>query len=140
VGKRPNLHAIVESSLYVANLDRSARFYEDLLGLRPIFRNDRLCAMSVSDKQVLLLFKRGASATAAEIAGGTIPGHDASGSIHAAFSISLESVDDWTRWFNENHIPVESTVSWGRGGKSLYFRDPDDHLIELVTPGTWEIY
>jgi len=25
------------------------------------------------------------------------------------------------------------------GGWSLYFRDPDRHLIELATPGTWSV-
>jgi len=31
-------------------------------------------------------------------------------------------------------------VDWPRGGRSLYFRDPDQHLLELITPGCWSIY
>jgi len=31
-------------------------------------------------------------------------------------------------------------VKWSRGGESLYFRDPDDHLVELATPGIWATY
>jgi catechol 2,3-dioxygenase-like lactoylglutathione lyase family enzyme len=31
-------------------------------------------------------------------------------------------------------------MNWARGGKSLYFRDPDGHLVELVTPGVWATY
>jgi len=27
-----------------------------------------------------------------------------------------------------------------RGGHSIYFRDPDGHLLELATPGLWAIY
>ncbi|MBB4053673.1 catechol 2,3-dioxygenase-like lactoylglutathione lyase family enzyme [Devosia subaequoris] len=31
-------------------------------------------------------------------------------------------------------------MAWDRGGKSLYFRDSDGHLIELGTPGIWRTY
>jgi catechol 2,3-dioxygenase-like lactoylglutathione lyase family enzyme len=27
-----------------------------------------------------------------------------------------------------------------RGGHSIYFRDPDGHLLELATPGLWAGY
>ena len=37
-------------------------------------------------------------------------------------------------------IEIESEVTWTRGGRSLYFRDPDGHLVELATPGVWEVY
>ncbi|MEP7038442.1 MAG: glyoxalase, partial [Acidobacteriota bacterium] len=35
---------------------------------------------------------------------------------------------------------IESKVKWERGGTSIYFRDPDKHLLELATPGLWTIY
>ena len=37
-------------------------------------------------------------------------------------------------------IAIEEKKKWERGGQSLYYRDPDRHLIELATPGTWSIY
>jgi len=37
-------------------------------------------------------------------------------------------------------IRIESKVTWPAGGQSLYFRDPDNHLVELATPGIWEVY
>jgi hypothetical protein len=37
-------------------------------------------------------------------------------------------------------VSIESVVTWPRGGTSLYFRDPNDHLLELITPGVWSIY
>jgi len=40
----------------------------------------------------------------------------------------------------EHGIAIESTITWPRGGTSIYFRDPDGHLLELVTPGIWDIY
>jgi catechol 2,3-dioxygenase-like lactoylglutathione lyase family enzyme len=137
---RPSVDGIIESALYVDDLDRSVRFYETLFGFRTIFRNQRLCAMSVDDRQVFLLFKRGASAKSSRTPGGVVPGHDGGGHIHIAFSISSDALASWQRWLDENKIAIESTVKWGRGGSSLYFRDPDRHVIELVTPGTWDIY
>jgi hypothetical protein len=31
-------------------------------------------------------------------------------------------------------------VAWPRGAKSVYFRDPDGNLAELISPGFWAIY
>jgi len=136
----PAVNGIIESALYVEDLDRSVHFYQTLLGFRSIFQNDRMCAMSVADAQVFLLFKKGASVKPIGTPDGTVPGHDAHGNIHVAFSISTSSLDAWRQWLGENDVVIESTVTWSRGGTSLYFRDPDEHCIELVTPGTWEIY
>ena len=32
-------------------------------------------------------------------------------------------------------IAIEGRTKWPRGGESIYFRDPDGHLVELATPG-----
>ena len=34
----------------------------------------------------------------------------------------------------------KARTSWSRGGRSIYFRDPDGHLLELATPGLWAVY
>ncbi len=35
---------------------------------------------------------------------------------------------------------VVEKKQWDRGGTSLYFHDPDGHLLELATPGVWSVY
>ena len=35
--------------------------------------------------------------------------------------------------------PVERSGARG-SGRSVYFRDPDEHLLELATPGLWTVY
>jgi catechol 2,3-dioxygenase-like lactoylglutathione lyase family enzyme len=88
---------------------------------------------------VLLLFLKGAIPSLAT-PGGTIPGHHGEGSLHVAFAIGRDDLDPWERRLQQEGIPVESRVQWPRGGKSVYLRDPDGHLIELATPGLWAIY
>jgi catechol 2,3-dioxygenase-like lactoylglutathione lyase family enzyme len=69
-----------------------------------------------------------------------IPPHDGDGQTHLAFTIPLDSEAAWTRHLRAHEVPIESRVAWPRGGFSLYFRDPDGHLLELVSPGCWTIY
>jgi len=130
----PKTDGIVESSLYVSDLPRSVRFYEETFGFRLINQfGDRGCAMQVGARQVLLLFKKGASRA--------IPSpHDGDGELHVAFAIPLAALADWEAWLAARGITVEEKKTWGLGGQSLYFRDPDRHLIELATPGTWSVY
>jgi len=59
---------------------------------------------------------------------------------HLAFSISAEDLPAWEKLLAEKGVAIESRVCWPRGGTSLYFRDPDNHLVELATPGVWSIY
>jgi catechol 2,3-dioxygenase-like lactoylglutathione lyase family enzyme len=136
----PSLSGIIETCLYVEDIGRASRFYEEVLGLRRMVADDRLLAYSVAEKSVLLLFKRGSTSQPLEFPGGTIPPHDGSGQNHLAFAISAEQIPAWERQLEEHRITIESRVLWPLGGTSLYFRDPDDNLLELATPGIWPIY
>jgi catechol 2,3-dioxygenase-like lactoylglutathione lyase family enzyme len=138
---KPPLEGVLETSLYVSDLEVSRQFYHDVFGFRSLYLDPkRMAALNVSERHVLLLFLRGASLQSIEVPGaGTIPGHDGNGQLHLAFSISAADLANWRAWLNQRNIPVEAEVQWERGGRSLYFRDPDGHLLELATPGVWAI-
>jgi catechol 2,3-dioxygenase-like lactoylglutathione lyase family enzyme len=136
----PSLTGVLETSLYVDDLDRASRFYEETFGLRRIESDDRFRAYSVGGRSVLLLFKRGASNRVAELPEGKLGPHDGSGPLHLAFSISAEDLPAWEQLLVERGIAVETRIRWPRGGTSIYFRDPDNHSLELATPGVWSIY
>ncbi|HEY2882163.1 MAG TPA: VOC family protein [Pirellulales bacterium] len=136
----PTMNGILETSLYVADVERSARFYETLFQFKRMFQDDRLCAMSVEGKQVLLIFKHGASTEPIAVDSGVMPPHDGSGQTHIAFSCTAAELPRWELHLAEHQVPIESRIHWPRGGTSIYFRDPDEHLLELITPGVWPIY
>jgi catechol-2,3-dioxygenase len=136
----PNVTGILESALYVAELPRAVQFYQTIFHFEILFSDERICAMSVADKQVLLLFKQGASLKPLQVWGGIIPPHDGAGQLHLAFSINAAELESWESWLLQNNVVIESKVKWPEGGQSLYFHDPDQHVVELATPGTWPIY
>lgn len=132
--KRPKVSGVLETSLYVDDLQRSERFYQSIFGFETIDKDpERLIAMSIEGRQVLLLFKKGASLTS------DVP-TDGSGELHLTFAVAAQEFAAWEKWLAENQVPIEQKRGWGRGGQSLYFRDPDRHLLELATPGLWSIY
>jgi catechol 2,3-dioxygenase-like lactoylglutathione lyase family enzyme len=138
----PNLqiNGIAESCLYSADLPHSIRFYQEKVGLRLLESNERIGVFSVADKQVLLIFQSGGKYESVSTPGGEIPPHEAAGSLHIAFAISRTDFAQWERELIARGIAIVSKVNWPRGGQSLYFRDPDNHLLELATPGIWEVY
>lgn len=66
--------------------------------------------------------------------------HDGDGQLHLAFAIAADMVDQWRARLSESGIAIEEDRAWDRGGHSLYFRDPDGHLVELGSPGIWANY
>ena len=136
----PRINGVVETCLYSDDLPRSVRFYQDQLGLRLLESGERLCVFSAADKQVLLIFRSGGTLEPVPTPGGMIPPHDAAGQLHIAFAVSKEDFAAWEKHLVARGITIESKVSWPTGGQSIYFRDPDDHLVELATPGIWEVY
>jgi catechol 2,3-dioxygenase-like lactoylglutathione lyase family enzyme len=130
----PQLDGLLETSLYVDDLELSAHFYQTILGFEVIDANERLYALAVPGSQILLLFKKGASANLA------MGAHDGDGELHLAFAVPEAELVVWEAWLQEHAVIIEHRRAWERGGHSLYFRDPDQHLIELATPGVWSIY
>jgi catechol 2,3-dioxygenase-like lactoylglutathione lyase family enzyme len=126
---RPALQGLLETALYVEDPHRSAEFYSRLFGLTAILESSRLIAMAMPDQRVLLLFRKGGT-------GDT----DGSGRLHNAFAVRAEDLPRWEEWLAANGIAVESRKKWDLGGESIYFRDPDEHLLELATPGVWSVY
>jgi len=143
-----SISRLLETALYVEDLERSAQFYQQVLGFDVIQGTPKevetqsrvLRPLHIPGGQVLLLFLHGATTKTAVLPGGTIPPHHGSGQLHLAFAISSGELESWRERLESHGVAIEGEMSWPRGGTSLYFRDPDGHLVELATPGLWAIY
>jgi catechol 2,3-dioxygenase-like lactoylglutathione lyase family enzyme len=135
----PRLAGVLETALYVDDIPRAQHFYETILGLEPMFSDERMVAYGVG-REAFLLFERGSTIKPVIVQGGTIPPHDGSGPLHMAFAIAADQLVEWEAQLAEHGIEIEGRVKWPRGGESIYFRDPDKNLIELATPGLWKNY
>jgi catechol 2,3-dioxygenase-like lactoylglutathione lyase family enzyme len=136
----PKIDGLLETALYVEDMVRAVAFFEEVLGLPCMARDERIAAFDAGRNGVLLIFKRGASLRDMPTAGGVIPGHDGAGPVHMAFAIAAESYEPWRQHLVNAGIPIRSEVRWPAGGRSLYFEDPDGHLLEMGTPGVWRNY
>lgn len=137
MSQTPRLTGLLETSLYVEDLECSRDFYQRLMGFKLFIRDERMVALGVPGGGVLLLFRKGASAHSVQTPFGRIPGHDGSGRLHLAFAIPWAELGVWRNHLAALKIPITSEVTWPRGGTSLYFDDPDGHVVEVATPGLW---
>jgi catechol 2,3-dioxygenase-like lactoylglutathione lyase family enzyme len=137
--KNPRVRRVLETALDCDDLPRSAAFYTALLAATPMVAMDRLVAIDAGEGTVLLLFQKG-EASSVNLAGGLVPAHESGGPGHLAFAVDRAELPTWEARLTELGIGIESRVTWERGGVSLYFRDPDNRLLELATPGLWPCY
>jgi catechol 2,3-dioxygenase-like lactoylglutathione lyase family enzyme len=79
----PTITGILETCLYIADLERAARFYEAVLGFQKVDGDERFQGMGVSPGHVLVLFVENASNQPNPLPNGEIiPPHDGHGQIH----------------------------------------------------------
>ena len=124
---------IKETCIYIKDIDRTKQFYHGKLGLPVI--------SMVADRHIF--FKAGASVLLCFIAEATakdqtLPPHYGTGELHFAFETTKAQYEAWKEKINAEGITMEHEATWKDGLKSFYFRDPDRHVVEIVTKGIWD--
>src|SRR5947209_13801737 len=103
------IRAIVETAIYVDDLDAAEAFYRDVLGLEVIGKEaGRHVFFRVGDG-VLLAFDPDAT-----LRGDMLPPHGARGPGHFALGVAVESLDEWRLRLQSHGIAVEKEVTWPR--------------------------
>ncbi len=132
----PFVYGLLELVLEVQDLDRSLRFYRDLLGLREVVRwaDPRAAAwLELGPHEVLGLWPAGSGGPGVGI-------HGARGGVHVHFAVytAAGSLPEWNRRLRAAGHEFE-VVEFGQGSRSLFVNDPDGNVVELADwPVDWE--
>src|SRR5687767_7454331 len=104
---------VYETVVYGADIAAMVRFYEGVLGLRPVEPPDELAAaFRLDDGGMLLVFDPARAATS----GRRVPSHGATGAGHVAFAVPAGELDRWRDLLAAQGVEIEQEVAWdGRG-------------------------
>ena len=124
---------ILETCLYVDDLNAAEKFYRRILGVESFSRVNNRHVFFRCGESMLLLFNPLETAKSS----GDVPTHGAHGPGHVAFAIAPNQIDLCRRQLQENGIAIETEITWPSGGRSIYFRDPAGNSVELATAQVW---
>jgi catechol 2,3-dioxygenase-like lactoylglutathione lyase family enzyme len=124
---------VLETCLYVDDLETAEEFYCQILGLEFVSRLAGRHVFLRCGDGVVLLFNPDRTEQSE-----SVPAHGAHGPGHVAFAMDGADISTWRERLCQHGVAIEQEVSWPSGGYSLYFRDPAGNSLELATPSLWE--
>lgn len=110
-------------ALHVADLERSVRFYTDVLKLEPMPRPDFAFPGA--------WFRLGKNQELHLIGERTNPVISHNRGNH--WALMVDDMDAWEQYFQQNEIPYLPRRRRPDGAFQIYLIDPDGHYIELCT-------
>ena len=129
---------VLESALYVTDLDAAERFYRDVIGLEFLSRAPgRHVFFRCGDSVVLLFNAEATKVPPAADAKLPVPPHGAAGGGHLCFAATLDEIAAWRERLEAAGIAIEADFEWPQGGHSIYIRDPSGNSIEFAEPSIW---
>ena len=130
--------AILESALYVTDLQAAETFYRDIIGLAVLGRVEGRHVFFRCGNGVLLLFNAEATKTPPPPdARLPVPPHGTVGEGHLCFAATADEIAEWRSHLMAKNIAIESDFEWPQGGRSIYIRDPSGNSIEFAEPRIW---
>ena len=129
--------AILETALYVDDLDAAERFYGGVLGLEKISRVGNRHIFYRCGPGVLLIFNPDETEKPAAADALPVPSHGGRGQGHVCFQLKDDDFAAMLDRLNENGIATESDFLWPNGARSIYFRDPAGNSLECAEGKLW---
>jgi len=122
-------HGVLHFSLPVTDLDRSRKFYEQLLGMKVIEQSPRMVFLQTGDDYLILA--RGNEPLKYDSAKST--------PVHHAFKVKPEDFEPSIAFLRKSGVEVFNIEDRNQGvfwGPQAYFLDPDGNKLEIYAgPG-----
>lgn len=128
---------VLETALYVDDLDAARAFYGDVIGLELVTEVTGRHVFFRCGQGVLLLFVAAQTLNPPTDPAMPVPPHGATGPGHACFRVAAEALDDWCDRLRGHGVVIEADFHWPNGARSIYFRDPAGNSLEISEPKLW---
>jgi catechol 2,3-dioxygenase-like lactoylglutathione lyase family enzyme len=118
-------HGVLHFTIPVKDLDRSEKFYKEILGMQRVRRNNHMVFMQADDDNFVLTYSEKP----------IDPNPENRHEIHSAFRVTPDEYDRAKNFLAEKGIPIikeEDRQSGTFQGRSAYFHDPDRNVIEIM--------
>lgn len=146
MNKSPPTTAILETALYVPDLDAAEGFYGGVLGFEKVARvGDRHVFFRLPGS-MLLIFNPAETEKPPHDAALPVPPHGARGPGHLAFAASADELEHWRARLQSAGVAIEADFRWPTakdapagiaGARSIYVRDPAGNSVEFAEPRLW---
>ncbi|WP_430250578.1 VOC family protein [Neorhizobium sp. DAR64860/K0K1] len=128
------IDGILETALYVDDLDAAEAFYGELLGLERVLRAGDRHVFYRCGPGILLIFNRAETLKSPPDDALPVPPHGTTGPGHVCFRMDGPAIDRMVEKLNKAGIVIESDFRWPTGARSIYFRDPAGNSLECAEP------
>lgn len=116
---------VLHFTIPVKDLDRSEKFYKEILGMQRVRRNDHMVFMQSGNDNFVLTYSEKP----------VDPNPDNKHDIHSAFRVTPDEYDRAKKFLAEKNIAIIKEEDRQKGtfqGRSAYFHDPDRNVIEII--------
>ena len=115
---------VVHFTIPVSDLERSEKFYSEILGMRALRKNPQMVFLKCGNDYLVL----GKSKTPIK------PNAEEETTIHHAFKVAQEDFDRSVEFLKQNGVKIlhlEDRQDGTFQGRSAYFHDPDGNALEI---------
>lgn len=120
-----NIKRLVHFTIPVKDLERSEKFYTEILGLKTVRKNPHMVFMAAGNDYFVLTYSENP----------VDPNPGEGYEIHHAFEVSEEDYDRALNFLRSKNIKVFKEEDRKTGtfpGRSAYFHDPDRNVLEII--------